>query len=68
MKLSSLTLVISGLLVLGSCGGGGGESTTKPGVPASPEPVYSKPAMATSVPLTPEGSVNWLDIGVHDPS
>ena len=68
MKLSSLTLVISGLLILGGCGGGGGESTTNPGVPASPEPAYSKPTVAASVPLTPDGSVNWLDIGVHDPS
>lgn len=69
MKLSSLTLVIGGLLVLSSCGGGGGgESTTSPGVPASPEPVYSKPTLASSVPLTAEGSVNWQDKGIHDPS
>lgn len=67
MKLTSLTLAISGLLLLGGCGGGGDEKT-KPSVPASEEPVYSKPTLSNSVPLTPEGSVNWLDVGVHDPS
>jgi len=71
MKLTSIALAIGGLLVLSSCGGGGGgggDSTTNPGVPASPTPVYSKPSLATTLPLTSEGSVNWLDIGVHDPS
>src|SRR5688572_16363843 len=68
MNLSSLTLVIGGLLVLSSCGGGGGESTTNPAVPASPEPAYAKPSLPSSLPLTEDGAVAFADIGVHDPS
>lgn len=67
MKLTNLALVMSGLLVLSGCGGGGGEST-KPTVPASEEPTYYKPTVSSSVPLDAEGSVDWQDIGVHDPS
>ncbi|MGV8834485.1 LamG-like jellyroll fold domain-containing protein [Cellvibrio sp.] len=68
MKLTSLTLVIGSLLLLGGCGGGSdNNSSTKP-VPASPEPIYSKPTLASGIPLAQDGSVNWLDIGVHDPS
>ncbi len=68
MKLASLLLVIGSLLLLGGCGGGGDNKSSTNTVPASPAPVYSKPTMASTVPRTPEGSVNWLDIGVHDPS
>lgn len=67
MKLTSLALVMGGLLLLGGCGGGGDDksySTT----PASAEPVYSKPTLSNSVPRASDGSINWLDIGVHDPS
>lgn len=67
MKLTSLALVMGGLLLLGGCGGGGDDksySTT----PASEEPVYSKPTLSNSVPRATDGSINWLDIGVHDPS
>lgn len=67
MRLTNLALVMSGLLVLGGCGGGGGEST-KPTVPASEEPTYYKPTISSSVPLNAEGSIDWQDIGVHDPS
>ncbi|MEN0036527.1 MAG: LamG-like jellyroll fold domain-containing protein [Cellvibrio sp.] len=67
MKLTSLTLVIGGLLVLTSCGGGGSEKSY-PSTPATSAPSYSKPTVASTIPLTPEGSVKWLDIGVHDPS
>ncbi|PUA26755.1 MAG: beta-xylosidase [Cellvibrio sp. 79] len=67
MKLTSLALVMGGLLLLGGCGGGS-DSQTKPTVPASETPVYFKPTVATSVPLTAEGSVNWQNVGVHDPS
>lgn len=68
MKLTSLTLAIGSLLLLGGCGGGSDNNTSTNTVPASPAPVYSKPTVASNIPLTPEGSVNWLDIGVHDPS
>ncbi len=69
MKLSSLALVVGGLLVLGGCGGGGGDSTTKADtVPASPAPAYAKPSLASGIPLTAEGSVDWQDKGIHDPS
>ncbi|HCS65133.1 MAG TPA: beta-xylosidase [Cellvibrio sp.] len=68
MKLTSLSLVIGSLLLLGGCGGGSDNNSSTNTVPASPAPVYSKPTVASNIPLTPEGSVNWLDIGVHDPS
>ncbi len=67
MKLTSLALVMGGLLLLGGCGGGGDDksySTT----PASEEPVYSKPTLSNTAPRAADGSINWLDIGVHDPS
>ncbi|MGM8228071.1 LamG-like jellyroll fold domain-containing protein [Cellvibrio sp. ARAG 10.3] len=66
MRLTNLALVMSGLLLLGGCGGGG--ESTKPTVPASEEPTYSKPVVSSSVPLNSEGSVDWQDISVHDPS
>lgn len=68
MKLTSLTLAVGSLLLLGGCGGGSDNNSSTNTVPASPAPVYSKPTVASNIPLTPEGSVNWLDIGVHDPS
>lgn len=67
MKLRSLALVMSGLLVLGGCGGGGDDKKYS-STPASEEPTYSKPTPASSIPLTADGSVDWHDIGVHDPS
>jgi arabinan endo-1,5-alpha-L-arabinosidase len=67
MKLKSLALAISGLMILGGCGGSGDEKSYA-STPASPEPVYSKPAAPTEFPTTAEGSVDWHDIGVHDPS
>lgn len=66
MKLTGLALVIGSLLLLGGCGGGGEKKS--PSVPASEEPVYSKPTLSTTVPRATDGSVAWLDIGVHDPS
>jgi arabinan endo-1,5-alpha-L-arabinosidase len=70
MKLTSLTLVMSGLMLLGGCGGGGGgdDKSTSAVVPASPTPAYSKPSMSNSVLLAADGSVPFADIGVHDPS
>ncbi|ACE82940.1 LamG-like jellyroll fold domain-containing protein [Cellvibrio japonicus] len=67
MKLTSLALAMSGLLILGGCGGSG-DNKTYPSTPASEEPSYSKPSVSTSIPLTVEGSIDWQDIGVHDPS
>nr|WP_324258376.1 LamG-like jellyroll fold domain-containing protein [Cellvibrio fontiphilus] len=68
MKLKSLALAMSGLLILAGCGGGGDNEKSYASVPASPEPVYAKPSVASGLPLTAEGAVAWADIGVHDPS
>lgn len=68
MKLKSLALAMSGLLILAGCGGGGDNEKSYANVPASPEPAYAKPSMPSTLPLTAEGSVAWGDIGVHDPS
>jgi arabinan endo-1,5-alpha-L-arabinosidase len=68
MKLKSITLVISGLLLLGGCGGGSGDDKTYPSTPAVEEPTYSKPVAASSIPFTANGNIDWHDIGVHDPS
>lgn len=67
MKLASLALAVGGLLILGGCGGGG-DNKSYSSSPASEKPVYSKPAVSSAIPLTPEGNVAWQDIGVHDPS
>jgi arabinan endo-1,5-alpha-L-arabinosidase len=67
MKLTSLALAMGGLLLLSGCGGGS-DNTTGPTIPATETPSYHKPTMASTVPLHAEGSVNWQDIGVHDPS
>lgn len=69
MKFTSLALVMSGLLVLGGCGGGsGGNNQSYSSAPASETPSYAKPTLASSVTLTEDGAVDWQDIGVHDPS
>ena len=68
MKLSRMAFAISGVLALASCGGGSGDEKSYTPAPASPEPVYAKPTMAGSVPLTDEGAVAFADVGVHDPS
>lgn len=66
MKLKSLMFITGTLLVGGGCGGG--DNKTRPTTPASEEPTYSKPAVSSSVSLNAEGSVDWQDKGVHDPS
>lgn len=68
MKLSSLTLVMGSLLLLGGCGGGSGGNKSYDTVPASVAPTYSKPSMSSTTPLNSDGTVAWADIGVHDPS
>lgn len=67
MKLTSLALAMSGLLLLGGCGGGG-DGKSYNSVPASEEPTYSKPSLSNAVPRAVDGSIDWHDIGVHDPS
>ncbi len=37
-------------------------------VPASEQPTYSKPTLSNAVPRATDGSIDWHDIGVHDPS
>lgn len=67
MKLSSLALVMGSLLLLGGCGGGG-DGKSYNSVPASEQPTYSKPTLPNAVPRAADGSIDWHDIGVHDPS
>lgn len=68
MKLKSLALAMSGLLILGGCGGSGDGETSYTTTPASPEPVYAKPSLPSSVVLAEDGAVAFADVGVHDPS
>lgn len=67
MKLTNLALVMSGLLLVGGCGSGNDEKA-KPAMPSSEAPIYYKPSLSEGVPLKTDGSVDWQDIGVHDPS
>lgn len=61
MKLQKLTLLLTSIAMLASCGGGSSAASTNPGQ-ATSEPATSEPATSTPADVGAE-SLDWLDNG-----
>ena len=67
MKTNKIAFAVIGALTLVSCGDGGSK-VGEPVAATQATKAAAKPSVATSVPLNDDGSVDFQDIGVHDPS